>query len=458
MVTLSIAVAAVLASRAQADVVDAYIQSEMQKRRIPGVAVAVRSKGKTVKLAAYGKANIELDAAVTPQTVFQIQSVTKTFTSTAVLLLMEEGKLGLGDPVGKHLEGTPETWKDITLRHLLSHTSGIKDFINEPTASLRLDVTEDDVFKATVPRPLNFQPGEAYAYSNSNYHLLAMIIRKLTGKSYGDFLAERVFTPLGMSDTRIVSHAAIIPHRAAGYHWRGSRLLNGDFVAESILGYGGGGIVSSAADMVKWAAAFESEKLLKKSTIEQAWTAAKLKNGKATSYGLGWSIDFMNGHRGFGHGGGHVTGFTSYLLIYPDDKLAVIVLTNSTNGTPRRLAQKVAGNFVPSLIPKPPQPIEDKEPEVTALVRECLAAMATWSLKEEKFTAEMWKLVGKQRAFVQPLAIALGRLKSVDLLRRERSGDARTYRYRATFTNAVLLVTLVLDKDGKIAEASMDYE
>src|SRR3954447_26657248 len=168
--------------------VDQYVRAEMDRLHIPGLALAVVKDGDVVYQQSYGLANVELKVPVTGDTVFQIQSITKTFTAAAVMMLVEEGKVALDDPVGKYLDGTPESWKPITLRHLLSHTSGIKDFINEPTASLRIDVSEEDVFKATAPRPLNFTPGEKYAYSNTNYHLLAMILRKVTGKYYGDVL------------------------------------------------------------------------------------------------------------------------------------------------------------------------------------------------------------------------------------------------------------------------------
>src|SRR5688500_3521587 len=186
VVTLALAACWAGASAASADAVDDFISAEIARRHIPGVSLAVVQKGEVVKLAAYGKANVELDVPVTPKTVFQIQSMTKSFTAAAILMLVEEGKLALDDAVGKHLEGTPEAWKGVTLRHLLGHTSGIKDFINEPTALIRLDVTEQEVLEATAPRDMNFQPGERYQYSNTNYHLLAMIIRKVTGKAYGE--------------------------------------------------------------------------------------------------------------------------------------------------------------------------------------------------------------------------------------------------------------------------------
>jgi D-alanyl-D-alanine carboxypeptidase len=159
---------AIFPSPLPGDEIDDLIRSDMALRHIPGISIAVVKEGQVVKVGAYGIANVELEVPVTPRTRFQIQSITKTFTAAGILLLAKEGKLSIADPVGKQLEGTPESWKDITLRHILTHTSGIKDFINEPTASLRLDVTEEEVLAATAPRPLNFEPGERYAYSNTS--------------------------------------------------------------------------------------------------------------------------------------------------------------------------------------------------------------------------------------------------------------------------------------------------
>lgn len=178
---------ALCAFAAENAAVDAYVRGQMDRLQVPGLSLAVVKDGQVVYSRGYGLANVELKVPVGPDTVFQIQSITKTFTAAAVMMLVEEGKVGLDDPVGKYLDGTPDSWMPVTIRQLLSHTSGIKDFINEPTASLRLDVSEQEVLEATAPRPLNFKPGDKYLYSNTGYHLLAMVIRKVTGKSYGTF-------------------------------------------------------------------------------------------------------------------------------------------------------------------------------------------------------------------------------------------------------------------------------
>jgi D-alanyl-D-alanine carboxypeptidase len=447
-VVIGVALTAVLA---RADAVDDYVQAEMRKRHIPGIGVAVVRDGKVEKTAGYGMANVELHVPVSPQTVFQIQSVTKTFTSAAILMLVEEGKIALDDPIGKHLEGTPESWKGITIRHLLSHTSGIKDFINEPTASLRIDVTEEEVLKATAPRPLNFPTGEKYSYSNTNYHLLAMVIRKLTGKSYGDFLKERIFTPLGMNDTRIVSWSDIIPNRAAGYAWAGNSLRNGQYVAESILSYGGGGVVSTAADMAKWALAADQQKLLPKAVWEQAWTSAKLNDGTKTGYGLGWGVSVTNGHRNIGHGGAHMTGFTSNLVIYRDDHLAVIVLTNAGHANPGRMAQQIAATYIPALKPQTAKAIEDKEPKVAELLRDLSGQVRDGKLKSEQFTPQLWAILSLALKDLQEQSRQDGDLKSLELLARSEDKGERTYRYRMIMSNNTYLIRLTLEKDGRVS-------
>jgi len=447
------ATAGVLISHAQAraDAVDDYVNAEIQKRNIPGLSLAVVRDAKVVKAAAYGKANVELDVPVTTDTVFQIQSITKTFTSAAILSLVEEGRIALNDPISKYLDGTPDTWKEITIRHLLSHTSGIKDFINEPTASIRLDASEEEVLKATAPRPLNFQPGDKYAYSNTNYHLLAMVIRKLTGKYYGDFLQERIFKPLGMTSTRIQDLSAIIPHRASGYGWSGGKLRNGEYVAQSILSYGGGGVLSTAPDMARWAIALESEKILKRATFDEAWTPAKFNNGNLSGYGLGWGVDRVNGHRFVSHSGGHITGFTSNLIFYRDDHLAVIVLTNAGHANPGAIAQHVAGLYIPELKPRAAKAIEDKEPKVTALLREIGAGIHQGELNQDQFTPNMWAALAPQLDALKTQSHLDGDLKSVELLSKNEQGGQRFYRYRMISANKTHLVTLVLDKDDKVA-------
>jgi CubicO group peptidase (beta-lactamase class C family) len=278
----------------------------------------------------------------TPATVFQLQSITKTFTATAIMMLVEEGKLGLDDKITKHLDGLPDSWSEITVRQLLSHTSGIKDFINEPTVNLRLDATPADIVRSLADKPLNFAPGEKFRYSNTGYQLLGMLIQELTGKDWADFCRERIFEPLGMNDTRIISLSDIIPNRAAGYRFVDGKLENGGFVAPSILAYPGGGVRSTVLDLAKFDAALSTDRLVRRSTLAEMWTAAKLADGSDAPYGLGWFVGDHTGHRFAMHTGSHVTGFGTVMLRYPADGLTVIALTNQNRGNVAEIARAVA--------------------------------------------------------------------------------------------------------------------
>ena len=349
-------------SDSPADRVEELVRREMERQGIPGLSLAVVRDGQVVLASGFGLADVERNVRATAETVYQIQSLTKSFTATGIMMLVEQGHVGLDDKIGQHLSVPTDRWKNITVRHLLTHTSGIKDFINDPTASLRLDVTEDEVLKAAARRPLSFQPGEQYAYSNTNYHLLAMIVRKVTGKSYGEFLRERIFAPLAMDQTRVISLSDIIPNRAAGYRRERGSLRNGEFVAPTILGYGGGGLRSTVLDLAKWDAALYTEKLLKQSSLEQMWTRAKLNSGKPTGYGFGWGIGEVRGHRCLSHTGSHATGFATAICRFVDDKVTVIALTNCNGASPSGIAQRIARLYVPGLGPLGPGPPEVKKP------------------------------------------------------------------------------------------------
>ena len=336
-------------SRVTADPIDDCVQRAMQEQHLPGVAVAIIQGGKVVKLAGYGFANLEWQIPVTPQTEFQIQSVTKSFTATAIMMLVQEGKLSVDGDLASYLDGTPEAWAAIRIRHLLSHTSGIPDFINKPQANLRLERTEKEVLEELIGRPVEFKPGEKYSYSNSNYHLLAMIIRKVTDRSYGAFLKERIFDPLGMSATRVVSWSDVIPRRAAGYRWNNGAYRNGQFIGESILAYGGGGLLSTAEDLAKWDLGLREGRVLPKPVLEQMWTPTRLNDGSMSYYGFGWGVGGTTPHRFVHHSGAHSTGFTSYLVRYLDDDLSIVVLVNANHGKPAELGRAIAEICSPAL-------------------------------------------------------------------------------------------------------------
>src|SRR5262249_3695158 len=246
-----------------ADAVDDFLKADMQRHRIPGLALAICRDGQLLRAAGYGLANVEWDVAVTPDTVFQSGSVGKQFTAMAVMMLVEEGKLGLEDSLAKYFPAAPLAWKSITIRHLLTHTSGIKDWEGGKELDYRKDYTEDELVEVARKMPLDFAPGTRWSYSNTGYVLLGILVRRASGKFYGDFLRERVFVPLGMDATRVISEADIVRNRSAGYVLKEGRLQNQEWVSPSLNTTADGSLYVTARDMARWDAALSEGRFLK---------------------------------------------------------------------------------------------------------------------------------------------------------------------------------------------------
>jgi CubicO group peptidase (beta-lactamase class C family) len=331
---------------ARADKIDDYVKAEMQKQRISGLSLAVVKEGKIIKAEGYGLANVEHSVPARPETVYQIGSVSKQFIASGIMLLIQEGKVSLDDKISKFLEGSPDAWKEITVRHLLTHTSGI---VREAPGFDPLKIQADaDVIRTAYPLPLRFAPGEKWEYCNVGYFALAEIIRKVTGKPWGDYLNERLFLPLDMNATRTTTTTEIVRNRADGYAWKDGKLRNADiFFALRPSG----AFLSSVLDLAKWDAALYTDQILKPATREQMWTPVKLNSGTPHSYGFGWELDAVDGHRRVHHSGS-LPGFRATLARFVDDKLTVIVLTNADFANPGAIALGVADTYIPGLIPQ----------------------------------------------------------------------------------------------------------
>jgi CubicO group peptidase (beta-lactamase class C family) len=216
---------------------DRYITDEMGREHIPGLAVGIYRRGRTLLAKGYGLANVELNVAVKPETIFQSGSVGKQFVSAAVMMLVEEGKIGLDDTIVKYFPEAPAAWKTILIKNLLSHTSGLAEYETPERSGpkgpfyLRLDFTEDELVNKIEALPIESGPGEKWNYRNTNYVLLGVMIHKVTGKFYADYLQERIFKPLHMTSTRLISDAEIIPNRSSGYKMDGDKLRNQDWVS-----------------------------------------------------------------------------------------------------------------------------------------------------------------------------------------------------------------------------------
>jgi len=322
-----------------------YVKAEMQHQHIPGLSLLVARKGQVVLAQGYGLANVELQVPVKPETVFQSGSVGKQFTATAVMMLVEEGKVGLDDPLTKYFKGAPATWNNVTVRELLSHTGGFGDY--PKTFDFRKDWTEDQLVKLVESIPLEYEPGTKWKYSNFGFLTLGILIHHVTGEFYGDFLQQRIFHPLDMSSTRIISEADIVPNRAAGYRLVKGELKNQEWVAPKVNTTADGSLYFTTLDLAKWDAALYTEKLLKKSSLDQMWTIAKLKNGQPDkgNYGFGWFIEERKGHRCIHHDGSW-QGFETAIDRYVDDQLTVIALTNLSGAKPGEITQHVAEMYL----------------------------------------------------------------------------------------------------------------
>jgi len=325
--------------------VSEYVKAEMQRQHIPGLSLLAAKGGKVVFAEGYGLSNVELQVAAKPETVYQSGSVGKQFTATAVMMLVEEGKLGLDDPLTKFFKDAPATWKDVTVRELLSHTAGFGDYPEK--FDFRKDWTEDELLKLVEGTPLAYAPGTSWAYSNFGYMTLGILIHHVTGKFYGDFLEERIFHPLEMNSTRIISEADIVPNRAAGYRLVKGDLKNQEWVAPMVNTTADGSLYFTVLDLAKWDAALYTDKLLQRSSLDQMWTVAKLKNGQPDKghYGFGWFIDQRHGHRCFHHDGAW-QGFQTAIDRYVDDQLTVIALCNLSGAQPGKITEHVAEMLV----------------------------------------------------------------------------------------------------------------
>jgi CubicO group peptidase (beta-lactamase class C family) len=332
--------------------VDAYIAAEIHREKIPGLALAVMRDGKIIKAQGYGLSNVELSVPVKPETIFQTGSVGKQFTATIVMMLVEDGKVSLDDKISKYFPESPAAWKDITVRHLLTHTSGIPDYGSETKKmiDLRVDYTEDELVRRFADFPLDFPPGSKWSYSNSGYVILGVLIHRISGKFYGDFLEERVFHPLHMDATHIISEENIVPNRSAGYRLVNGVLKNQEWVAPKLNTTADGALYTNVLDMAKWDAALTQQTLLKKSSYEQMYTPVRLSDGKTYPYGFGWAIGTSNGHAVIGHSGSW-QGFHMNFTRYPADKLGVVVFTNldSEHSEPTKIAHQVAAIYIPEL-------------------------------------------------------------------------------------------------------------
>jgi CubicO group peptidase (beta-lactamase class C family) len=355
LLTTGLARAEVPTPTATTAAIDTLLKASFPSDR-PGAAVIVVKDGRTLFRKAYGMADLELGVPLQPDMVFRLGSITKQFTAAAILMLAEEGKLSLQDPIEKHLVGYPTQGHVITVEHLLTHTSGIQSYTDMPgwmTSRIQGPMTVTELVDGFKKEPMQFAPGERWAYNNSGYVLLGAIVEKASGKTYEAFVRERIFQPLGMTASYYDRTEPIIPKRAPGYTREGDQPRNARYLSTT-QPYAAGSLASTVDDLARWDGSLYAEKLLKRASLERAWTPYVLKGGKATGYGYGWGVSKLRGRRAIEHGGG-IFGFSTYAVRLPDERVYVAVLCNSDSPSadPGYLAKKIAALAVGDPFPEP---------------------------------------------------------------------------------------------------------
>ncbi|MGL5892444.1 MAG: serine hydrolase domain-containing protein, partial [Bacteroidia bacterium] len=321
--------------------IDSLITAEFNDIEGPGGVFMVTKNGKPIYKKAFGKANLELNADLTTDHVFQIGSMTKQFTAIAVLILEEQGKLSVSDTISKYIPDYPSGNK-ITIHHLLTHTSGIKDFTKmktlrdiaqkEMTPKMMVDFFKDE--------PVDFAPGDKFEYNNSGYVILGYIIELVSGETYEDFIEKRIFEKAGMIHSCYASDRQIIKNRASGYHKKESGYVNKSVISFSVP-FASGSLMSTVDDMLKWQTALNQNTLLKAENAKKAFTKYKLNNGEEFTYGYGWHIRDINGTPDREHGGS-IFGFKSMAVYIPEEDIYVIGFSNCDCHSPTKVVQDIA--------------------------------------------------------------------------------------------------------------------
>jgi len=436
--------------------IDAFVAAEMDRQHVPGVAIAVIQHGEVLKTQGYGFANLEHRVPVSPATIFESGSLGKQFTATAVMLQVEDGKLSLADPITKFLPGAPGSWQRITVRHLLTHTSGIPDY-TEGAIDLQKDYTEDDLAKIAFGLPLEFAPGSRWNYSNTGYVLLGIIVHKVSGTFYGDVLATRVFKPLGMTTARVISEADIVPNRAAGYERPDGEVKNQRWVAPTLNTTADGSLYFSVNDLIAWDRGVRARAILKPESWNEILQPVHLTSGKTYPYGFGWFLDERAGTPLQEHGGSW-QGFKTQFSRFIGDDLSIVVLANLAEARPSRIADGIAAIVNPALAVPPLAPIEDREPQVTARLETLLDAARQGALVPADFAYMRAGFFPEGAKAVQQQLQRLGSPGRLVLVRRITRGDDRLYTYQVAFGGETLQYRVGLAPDDRISSFALDEE
>ncbi len=446
----------ILFQTVRADRVDDLMRATLAERHIPGAALAVIHKGRVVKMKGYGLASIEFGVPVTTTTAFEIGSVSKQMTAAAIMLLVEDGKVGLDEPVSKYIAGTPESWRPVTIRHLLTHSSGVKSYSSLDGFELIKRQRVGDFLRKLSPYPLEYTPGDRNIYSNSGFTILAYVIEAVSGKPFIEFMRERIFRPLGMNSTTDRDPEYLIPNRAVGYEWRGNRYAGRDWDLTDLLG--AGTIVSTIEDMTKWDAALNGRAFLTPASRAEWWKAYTFNNGERSIYGFGWRLSEIRGHKVIGHTG-QTSGFNSVNNRYVDDGLSIIVLSNTgESGLSASIANRIAKFYIPTMSLNSMKAIGD-DPLRSQKFRSALSSRLANSPDASLMSATLIRNISTTRAKEVNSRLAFhGRIQAIDLVGKEIIDGRERFSYRVRTQKRVHLWRTAFDPEGKISEMTLDEE
>jgi len=452
-------------SAKQVAAIDRYVTAERARQRIPGIEIGIYENGRAVLEKGYGLADIEWQAPVTADTLMQSGSVGKQFTATAIMMLVEQHKIGLEDSIRKYFPDAPESWQAIKIKNLLSHTAGLSEYedgaLEEPGGEFDLtrNFTEDQLVAKVEKLPIEYKVGESWDYRNTDYLLLGIIIHRVTGQFYGDYLHDHIFAPLGMTHTRVISDTDIIPNRASGYEIKGGVLKNQAWVSATFNSTADGTLYFNVRDLEHWDRALYGDALVSQATLNLMWTPFLLNDGKPNpvGYGFAWVKGDMNGHRVISHSGAW-QGFTCQIARFVDDKLTVVVLTNldADHARPIAIQQVVAGLVRPALMPALHPVIEDKDPGLGERLRRILIDAAAGKDTGTAFAAKAgYKFDasdGPEFAAQLPKAWAAAPMR---LIRQANKDGVNVVAYRLGPENDTRVLQARLDASGKLLAFSI---
>lgn len=437
---------------------DKFIDEQIKLRKIPGLSVAVIRDGKVIKASGYGFANLELKVPATKDTVYEIGSISKQFAAEAVMLLVEDGKLNVDDPITKYLPANaPDIWRKITVRNLLNHTSGLKDWTEIKEFSYRREYSAEEFIDLVRSFPLQFQPGDSWLYSNTNLPLIGIIVERASGRTFEDFVTERIIKPLNFPSIRFKHQEDVVADRATGYLLRNDVWKNGEPFRPKVIA-ASGGILASAVDLARWWEAVMKARVVKQASLDQMLTPAKLNDGRTVAHGFAFFTDVFSGHKMVQHFGSTVGGFGSIVRYYPKENITLAVIGNLEDGGfgSEYVAKRVAGFFIPGAFADGMKEAPDATPNQTQKAIQILRDIADNKCPEEmsaNFAARV------SAAFRKQLGENLKQMKSFIHLGREKitadhfmldATAAEFIRYKMTLPNKKVYYYFRMNKEGNI--------